>query len=290
MRKTAYVVFNPASGSYSRQKAERILEALRRGGITPEVLLPRSVNEAIEVVHRLCQAEEQPLIIAVGGDGTINTVLNGMLPQRATLGVIPLGTANVLAWELGIRSIDAAIGQIVHGRPHTFSVGEATSTAGTRRFLLMAGIGLDAAAVAGVRPAEKACLGKLGYLLSGLRQLRDWDRSTMTVSDGQRSMVCHSVVACNASHYAGPYRLAPQATIFTPRLEVVPLNLPTRRSFIRVAFGLVLTGRPPASAGWHLACGQLTISGNKALQLDGDPFGSGPVTIRLIPNFNRLLC
>lgn len=290
MYKTAYVVFNPTSGSYSRQRTERILTHLRRCGIMPEMLLPDSADQAKEAVRTLCQNERQPLIIAVGGDGTINTVLNGMLAQRATLGVIPLGTANVLAWELGIRSVDAAIERIVHGRPRPFTVGEATSTAGSRRFLLMAGVGLDAAAVADVRPAEKERLGKLAYLLSGLRQLRDWDRSTVTVSDGQRSEACHSVIITNACHYAGPYRLAPQATIFSPRLEVVPLHLPTRRSFFRTALGLVVAGRLPMPAGWQLAEGELTISGGKAVQLDGDPFGSGPVTIRLIPDFNQLLC
>ncbi len=291
MHTSAYVVFNPASGSYSPQRTERILTALQRGGVTvSEALFPGSVDEAVTVVRGLCLSRQQPLIIAVGGDGTINTVINGMVEQRATLGVIPLGTANVLAWELGIRSIDGAIERIVNGRPRAFTVGEATTAAGTRRFLLMAGIGLDAAAVADVRPAEKERLGGLAYLLSGLRQLKEWDRSTVTVSDGQRSMACHSVLVTNACHYAGPYRLAPQASIFSPRLEVVPLNLPTRRSFIRMALGLVLTGRPPASDGWPLTEGQLTISGGKAVQLDGDSFGAGPVTVRLIPAFNHLLC
>ena len=242
---TAHVIFNPASGSYSTHRTDRILAALRRAGIDPQPLLPGSEAEAIGTVRALCNPAHPPLIIAVGGDGTVNTVINGMTPQGATLGVIPLGTANVLAWELGIRSIDAAVQRIASGRQRLFSVGEATSATGSRRFLLMAGVGLDAAAVAGVRPGEKARLGKLAYLLSGLRQLRDWDRSTFTISDGQRSIDCHSAIIANACHYGGPYRLAPSAEIFSPQLEILSFNFPTRRSFFRAALPLVLAGRAP---------------------------------------------
>jgi len=289
MSQTAHVVFNPASGSYTPSRVATILSGLRAAGFSTEVVLPDSEAAAIDAVRGLCNPARPPLIIAVGGDGTINSVINGMTPQGATLGVIPLGTANVLAWELGIRSIDAALQRLAHGQRRLFSVGEATSARGTRRFLLMAGIGLDAAAVAGVRPGEKARLGKLAYLLSGLRQLRDWDRSLLTVSDGQRSVACHSVIVSNACHYGGPYRLAPGAEIFAPQLAVLPFQFPTRRSFFRAALPLVL-GRTPAPAGWQLQQGSLTITGAKAVQLDGDSFGTGPLTISLLPDFNRLLC
>lgn len=289
MPQTAHVVFNPASGSYSPSRADRILNGLRAVGLAVQALLPASEAAAGEAVRSLCNPERPPLIIAVGGDGTINTVINGMTPQGANLGVIPLGTANVLAWELGIRSIGAAVKRIAGGRLRPFTVGEATSSAGSRRFLLMAGIGLDAAAVAGVRPAEKDRLGKLAYLLSGLRQLRDWDRSLLTVSDGRRSQSCHALIVSNACHYGGPYRLAPGAEIFAPQLEVLPFQFPTRRSFLRVALPLVL-GRPPAPSDWQLREGELTITGAKAVQLDGDSFGTGPLTIRVLPDFNQLLC
>jgi len=287
---TAHVVFNPASGSYSPSRQARILAALQRAGITPCPLLPGSEAEAIAAVRALCAAEEQPLIVAVGGDGTVNTVINGMLEQRATLGVIPLGTANVLACELGIRSIDDAVKRMVGGRRRLFSVGEVTSAAGTRRFLLMAGIGIDGAAVAGVREREKCYLGRLAYLLSGLRALWHWDRNTLTVSDGKRTSTCHSVVVANASHYGGPFVIAPQATLFSPRLDIVPLLLPTRRSFFRYALSLLLSGKTTAVDGWQVGTDHLTITGTRPVQLDGDTFGTGPLKIRLVPDFNTLLC
>ena len=133
-------------------------------------------------------------------------------------------------------------------------------------------------------------MGKLAYLLSGLRQLWAWDDNIITISDGQRSIDCHSAIIANACHYGGPYRLAPGAEIFAPRLELLPFQFPTRRSFFRAALPLVVAGRAPATAGWQLREGTLTITGTKPVQLDGDSFGTGPLTIRLLPDFNRLLC
>jgi diacylglycerol kinase family enzyme len=117
-----------------------------------------------------------------------------------------------------------------------------------------------------------------------------WDRTTLTVSDGQRTITCHSVVIANASHYGGPFVIAPQAAIFSPRLDLVPLLLPTRRSFLRYILTLLLPGRTTAVDGWQADDDHVTITGARPVQLDGDPFGTGPLEIRLIPDFNALLC
>ena len=286
----AYVVINPASGSYSLRRADRILGLLREAGIDPQQLVPRSEDEAKTTVRALCQSGQRPLIIAVGGDGTVTTVINGMEPQSATLGVIPLGTANVLARELGITSERDAVARIAAGTARSFSIGEAVSAVGTRRFLLMAGIGIDGAIVAGVRPGEKRRLGKLAYLLSAIRQLRAWDRTELTVSDGVRTVACHTVVIANAAHYGGPYILTPESDIFAPTLTVVPLATFTRLGFGRFTLAMILTGRAPQSPErWRFGSGRLTIAGDKAIQIDGDCFGTGSVEISIIPDFNELL-
>jgi diacylglycerol kinase (ATP) len=288
--KTAHVVFNPASGSFSSKRAERILTALRNSGIDPRPLMPASEADAISQVNHLCRNGEQPLIIAVGGDGTINTVINGMTEKSAILGVIPLGTANVLALELGIRSIDDAVKRIATGTVRDFTVGEAKAAMGTRRFMLMAGIGIDGAVVAKVRSAEKKHLGRLAYLLSALRVLRKWDQTQQVVSDSQHSAECHSVVVANAANYGGPFCLAPQAGIFTPHLQVIPLMLSTRFSLIRLAISMLKIRKSPMSGTWLHNTGELHFGGTKAIQIDGDSFGNGPMIVRSIPAFNRIIC
>lgn len=287
--KNPYLLFNPASGSYSPRIAERILAALRTAGIDARPLLPGSEAEAVASVRSICLEAHRPLIIAAGGDGTINTVINGMVEQRGTLGVIPLGTANVLARELGITTIPDAVARIAAGGCRPFSVGKVTCSGRSRLFLLMAGIGIDGAIVAGVRAVEKGRLGKVAYLLSAVRQLAAWDRTGITVSSGGRSETCHSVIIANAAHYGGPYIIAPGADIFSPTVEVVPLPLFSRSSFVRFAFALLATGAArPLVARWVTSDGELCISGNKAIQVDGDYFDTGPATISVVPGFNTL--
>ncbi len=286
---TTYVIFNPASGSYSPRRADRVLAVLRSAGFIPEPLTPSGEPEAVAAVRAICDSGRQPLIIAAGGDGTVNTVINGMTRQSATLGFIPLGTANVLARELGIRSLESAVQRLVSGERRLFSVGEVISGCDVKRFLLMAGVGIDGAIVAGVRAEEKRRLGKLAYLLSAMRELKNWDRSILTISDGEHSMSCHSVVIANAAHYGGPYMLAPRASLFSRHLEIVPLTFPTARNFVQFGISLLM-GKSAESPAWQLRNGQLTVTGTKAVQLDGDRHGAAPVIIRLVEDFNSILC
>jgi diacylglycerol kinase family enzyme len=154
----------------------------------------------------------------------------------------------------------------------------------------MAGIGIDGAVVAGVREREKRRLGKLAYVLSGVREIWRWDTSMLTVSDGQRSRTCHSVIVANAAHYGGPYRLARQTDIFDAGFELILLDLPARRNLLHYLLRLLMPDRRAEPADWLVQDRSISISGNKKAQLDGDPFGSGSLEIRLIPNFNHLLC
>lgn len=158
-----------------------------------------------------------------------------------------------------------------------------------RRFLLMAGIGVDGAVVRGVRLAEKKRFGKGAYLLSALRVLSDWDRGELTVTGGGRSLSCHSVIVCNASRYGGNFLLAPEADLFAPGFQVVCLG-GDRGLYLRLALraGLrrpLLT--PPMTV---FAADELEVSGHKPVQLDGDCFGSAPLTLRSLPEFLRLIC
>lgn len=284
-----HVVFNPTSGSYSSRKAEQILTQLRAVGLDPQPLLPQTLAESMQAVAELCKQAIPPTIIAVGGDGTVNTVINSMPQGSATLGIIPLGTANVMARELGIRSQQDAIQRIARGTVRPFSVGEASSTAGVRRFVLMAGIGADAAAVADVRSSEKRLLGKGAYVLAGLRRCLDWDSRLITVNCGGQTRRCNSLIIANAAHYAGPYRLVPQAGLFNPQLMVAPLPFSGPLGMLCFTAGLFLRGSYAAPDAFASGEDIISITGDKPVQLDGDSFGAAPLTIRLIPDFNNLI-
>ncbi len=286
---TVHVVFNPTSGSFSPARLEQVLAKLRGAGLDPQPLLPASLDEAHQRIALLCHQEDHPTIIAVGGDGTVNTVVNSLPQGAATLGIIPLGTANVMARELGISSLQDAVARIARATLRPFSVGEARSSAGTRRFVLMAGVGADAAAVADVRPHEKRLLGKGAYVLAGLRRCVDWDYSAVTVTCGAWQYRCNSLIVANAAHYAGPYRLVPQASLFEDRLVITPLPFSGPVSLLGFTGSVFLRGSYAAPEAFCCSQEPISITGNKQVQLDGDSFGTLPLQIRLIPAFNHVI-
>lgn len=286
----AYLIFNPLSGSYSAERSQFILKLLSDSGLQATPLLPKGVLDAEAQVRALCETGRNPLIIAVGGDGTLNTVINGLEPNSATLGVIPLGTANVIGYELEIRTVADAVSRIAQGRCQNATVGEVQSYGEARRFILMAGIGIDGAIVSGVRLSEKKRYGKGAYLLSALRRLADWDSSLLTVSDGKMSLQCHTVIVANAAHYGGSFVTAPQASIFAPQLHVIPLTTDSRKRFLSFALRMALTGKAPTDGSeWTIETGEISVVGTKHAQIDGDPFGNGDMRIKVLPDFIEMI-
>src|ERR671916_2575321 len=138
----AVIIGNPNSGrAGDRDFLERHAEALRSGGLSVEVMNTERPDHATE----LAAGAGERLVVAAGGDGTVNEVINGLSPG-ATLGILPLGTANVLARELGLPlNAEQACRRILEGNRSTIDIGVATNHDGEeRRFACMAGLGFDA--------------------------------------------------------------------------------------------------------------------------------------------------
>ncbi len=283
------VIINPTAGGYSERAVAEITAAQRGYGLSPEVLLTRSAGDAALFAGEVCEREPEPFIVAGGGDGTVNEVLNGLLPGAATLALLPLGTANALAKELGIRSIGDALGRIARRSTRPLSVGLLETGEERRYFALVTGIGFDGAVVEGVRLGEKRWLRQTAYFLSAVRCLGRWERETVTlVVDGERRE-CHSVMVCNASRYAGDFVMAREADIFSPGFQVVCIRESTRRGYLRLALRL-FTGRGVTGSGVEVfPARELSFAGGKAIQADGDCFGRAPGRIRTVEGFARLV-
>jgi diacylglycerol kinase (ATP) len=284
-----YLIANPTSGSYSQLRIHKILGSLRRGGLYPELLLTGCAEDTGLFAARICAGVTDPLVLVAGGDGTVNGVLNGLAPGVATLGVIPMGTSNVLARELKIGSPEDAIARIVQGTSRPISVGELDCSGRKRRFLLMAGVGVDGAVVQAVRLGEKKLLGKGAYLLSALRVLANWDLGELRVSAGGRSLSCHSVIVCNAARYGGNFLLAPEGDLFSPGFQVLCIK-GGRLAYLGLALLLGLNRAAASSSVTVFPATELEIAGDKAVQLDGDYFGSAPLKLRSVADFVRLIC
>ena len=100
-----FLFVNPLSGSYARKRINTVITRLKNAGLSPTVFSVTTPAEIYSCCHLINETADAPLVIIAGGDGTFNAVVNGLQPGMATLAVLPLGTSNVLAAELGITSV-----------------------------------------------------------------------------------------------------------------------------------------------------------------------------------------
>lgn len=289
MMNKCVLLVNPLSGGYSPKRIAETLSALGGYGFAPEIREVTTPDDTARCAREICQAQHAPLLVVAGGDGTINGAVNGLVPGRATLAVLPFGTSNVLSRELGITSPAHALEKIAAGMSRSASVGYIDHGETGRYFLLMAGIGVDGSIVKGVRTVEKRLLGKAAYLLSALRHFASWDCGRLEVVTRDGTTDCHSVIVCNASKYGGNFAIAPGASLFDPEFRVVCLLDGTRGGMLKAARSL-LTGKGAGCAGTIcFTAREVEVRGRKPLQADGDYYFDAPVSIRTVPDFLRII-
>ncbi|MSN25903.1 MAG: diacylglycerol kinase family lipid kinase [Geobacter sp.] len=284
-----YLLINPLSGSYSPAIREQLLLQLEAAGIVPQVLTVTGPEDARLVSAQIEAAEQNPVVIVAGGDGTINAVVNALAPGRATLGILPVGTANVLARELGIDSIKSGISCIAEGKSRPLAVGLIERENGSsQRFLLMAGVGLDGNVVHGVRLREKRLLKKGAYLLSALRCLLKWPCDRFEIVADGRPLECHSVIVCNGARYGGDLELAPEADISVPVLDLFCITSTSRRSYLKIIVSALYGRIKDNQDVTLLRAVEVSVGGGSPIQVDGDSGGFGPVRVSAIGNFAKI--
>jgi diacylglycerol kinase (ATP) len=293
MGRRALVVVNPISGrGRALRAAERFLAAFRaEGGVAEEV----RTSAAGEGTRRAAGARAAGFdaVVAVGGDGTVNEVLNGLEGSGIPVAILATGTANVLARDLGIPFDPAAAARVAAtGRPRVIDVGEARSTAGERRFLCCAGVGFDGAVVRGVAEARKARLGFRGWVRPLWREIRDYDFPSLRVTvDGAASPAATLAVVCNTANYGGLFTLVPGADPGDGALDVFLLDARRRRSFFRYLWGAwrgTLPGQRDAATSRGRAV-RIEADRPVPVQVDGDPFGTTPLDVSIRPGAARVL-
>ena len=223
------------------------------------------------------------VVVAAGGDGTVNETINGLARSGLPLGLIPLGTANVLATEIGLRTDPASLARCVAlGRPRPVTLGVANG----RRFILMAGAGFDAHVVAGVSVPMKRRLGKGAYVLSTLRQLLVFTFPSYEVLIDNTAQHAASVIVANGRYYGGRFVCAPDASLESATLRVCLFERSGRRATIGYALAM-FTGRLPKLSSFRvIEARRIEIRGRpgEPLQGDGDIIGELDVAIEVLPN------
>ncbi len=162
------IICNPTARRSRRQPAvDYLREQLRRRRLTAEVVQARDWAHARKLARQAAEAGAAQ-VIAAGGDGTVNAVANGLVGTGTALGVLPFGTGNILAYNLGVPTVPQALTALQMGRRKPMDLGR---IAGDRYFVAVAGVGFDAVVARSVEDFWKQSLGRLAYLTEGLNQL-----------------------------------------------------------------------------------------------------------------------
>jgi YegS/Rv2252/BmrU family lipid kinase len=286
----AVIIGNPQAGRARRKDLlKRCAETLRSGGLDVEVWPTERPQHATE----LAALAGARLVIAAGGDGTINEVVNG-LEKDATLGILPLGTTNVLARELGLPlKAQAACKRILGGKESRIDVGVATDHTGKeRRFTCMSGLGFDAHVVNEVTPRLKRYLKVLAFPLAALKVYLDGDLPPLHLVAGDDTYVTQFAIIANGHYYGGDFRVAEAAALTTGRLEVVLVD---RVSWLLRADVLtrILAKKPLDRSMRSFAAKELRAKSPGAqvpVQLDGEVWGRLPMSFRIEPGSLKVIC
>lgn len=274
------ILANPiAGGGRSKRLAPQLADALRARGVDAQVYLTQRAGDA-GARARATAGEGFDALIAVGGDGTLNEVLNGMPDPSVPLGVLPVGTANVLACELRIPKDPVRLAELIasrHTREHAIGV------ANGRRFLLFCGAGLDAAIVEEVARTRTGTLGKWKWLPSIFRIVVRWPlpRLRATFADGSSIDNLSSVLVTRVRNYGGVAQLPKGIDPASPQLFVLCFSARSRIVWawlgLRAALGLM----SPCRWLTMRAASEVQIEGTAPMQIDGDFAGSTSAKVTL---------
>lgn len=269
------IILNPAAGNGG---AGRLADTVRRnlGAHSVELFVTTGPNDATAEAAKSAGFD---MVIAMGGDGTINEVVNG-LPRGVILGIIPMGTANVIALELGLPLNDPAKVATILANPEVIPFD--TGCVGGRKFLLCSGFGMDAEVVRSVNPTLKSIIHKGAYVQAmAVKLLTHTPPRQIVTIDGQKKYNSYLTIVLNTSRYAGEFVLCPGASPCDGLLDV----LIVKRGDPLFLAGLVpraLAGRGVAGRGVEVVkAKEVSVVSARPVpyQVDGDFAGTTPALI-----------
>jgi diacylglycerol kinase (ATP) len=296
-----HVIFNPASaGGRTARRQRQIFNAIEsRFGKAYSVCVTRGPLQATESV-RLAVSRGVELIIAVGGDGTIQEVVNGFFSNgqqmnpSCVLGIVNSGTGQGLAQSLGLPSgIERQVDIICDGKPHAIDVGRIgysnlTGNARERHFINECQLGLGASVVKGVESTHKRLGGLLAFGTSTLvNALRSRPQPLVIRLDNtfEITQSLLGLAIMNGAHTGGGMNLVPQAKVDDGFLDVLLIHEQSIGDRVR-NFPKIYSGRHVGSEGFScFQAAEIAVStaGKVPLAADGEVLGSTPCRVDVLP-------
>ena len=298
------LILNPVAGRRRRGLVDAVMGRVRAEGWTVDVVETTAEGDACRLAET-CDAGRYREIAVAGGDGTINEVVNGLCRRSAPpppLAIVPLGTANVLAHELGLGFSPQSVARtMTAGHELLVRPGEAkecgAGSGPSRCFTLMAGAGFDAKVVAGVTAPLKRRWGRAAYVWRSLVEAWRYRPVRYAVEVDGETHEAASVIVTRARHYAGPYVVAPEAALDEPLLHVCLFERWGWMHALRFGAAL-LRGVLPRTPGYRVLTGRrvrISVADDagehrrQPVQIDGDNALTLPVSIGLASGSLRVL-
>jgi diacylglycerol kinase (ATP) len=298
--RNAVLIYNPRSGRQPERRLEELNVARRillEAGIAAEPKPTRGRGSATQLARQAI-ADGCELVICCGGDGTINEVVNGMAGSAVPLAVLPAGTANILAKELGLPwTMTRAAQRLTRCCPRRIALGQLESQTGgaARFFVCVGGAGPDGVLVYSVNEALKTYTGQGAYWWEGFRQLFRYrfPLFRVTAPELARAQAVSMVIVGRTAHYGGPFQITTGANLFEDCFEVVLVQTRSRLRYLSYLPSIALH-RLRRRSGVHffktrtLHCEPL---GDDTVytQVDGEAAGRLPCVFTIVPDALTLM-
>lgn len=290
----AALVINPSKSAADSTRAAVML-AWASAGLDEPLVLETTVEDPGYGMARQALEAGCEIVIAAGGDGTVRAVGEVLAGSRASMAILPLGTGNLLARNLGfdVESLDACVHTALQGRTRGIDAARielerADGTTDTNIFLVMAGIGTDAEMMADTRDDLKAMVGPLAYAEAGMRHLPGKRRPvTITLDDGEpmeRSI--RSVIFANAGKLQAGLEFVPDAKVDDGVLDLVVMSPRSAVGWAWIAAKTALRHRRAIPVIEYFQAKRIRLVAQEEIgsQLDGDTTGDvQAVTVTTMP-------
>lgn len=265
-------------------------------------------GHAIEIAREAAR-EGRPLVIAVGGDGTLHEVANGVLDAGCdtALGYVGQGTGGDFRRTLGVEHrLDRYVDALARGSERRLDAGKVTfhsrnGSACSRWFVNVLSVGVGGLVDQHVARTTRAFGGTAAYFWAGLRAIASCQRARLTCTrtlDGRRDVLefeAYLVAICNGRFFGSGMHVAPMADVQDGRLEVIAMDAPSKMAFAAFSRTIYRGAHLSAPGVKHFACDRISIDlvGERArevflLDVDGEPLGAPPLEVEIVPGALRV--
>jgi YegS/Rv2252/BmrU family lipid kinase len=286
------VVINPVAGN---GRAWRVWERARTGiadGCTWEIAATTRVGHATELARGAAEAGYER-VVAVGGDGTVCEVANGLAGSTTAVGIVPAGTGNDCAANLGLPRDPCAAARLAFaGQPRPIDLGHITTTTAAAWFVNIAGFGFDAEVTWRLNRLRRLGSGTVPYVIGVIQTLFHFAIPRMRVTLDGRAMDTDVflVAVANGPSYGGGMRIAPDAAMDDGILDICVVRAISRSDVLRLVPRMYSGGHRDHPAVEFYRCRELLAESSNLVrcQADGQPLG--PVPARFTVQPRGLLC